>query len=157
MKIFTIEIPIHSFIDVITNSSTSVYVGCHDNTVKFAKELVDDLLKAAGSEKSADDVFTFSIQADFDSERDKIYERLDEYYTEEELEGKDYRAKNDLAKEIFDKMISGEIEKSSSWGQNYDDYDTRTLIIKSKTDDKLSIDLGSRIESIFSIEGVYDG
>ena len=152
-----ILIPIHSFIDVITNSSTSVYVGCHDNSIKFAKELINDLLQAAGSEATADGVFTFSIQADFDTERDKIYSDLSEYYSEEELEGTDYTAKNNLAKAIFDKMISGEIEKSSNWGENYDDYDTRTLIITSKTDDQFSIDLGSRIESIFSIEGGYDG
>jgi len=152
-----IIIPIHSFIDVITNSSTSVYVGCHDNSIKFANELVDDLLKAASSDKLADDVFEFKIQADFDSECDKIYGNLEEYYSEEELEGKDYTVKNALAKEIFNKMISGEIEQLSNWGQNYDDYDTRTLIITSKTDDQFSIDLGSRIESIFSIEGGYDG
>ena len=60
----TIIIPIHSFIDVITNSSTSVYVGCHDNTIKFAKELVDDLLKAAGSDKTSEDIFEFNIQVE---------------------------------------------------------------------------------------------
>lgn len=149
-------IPIHSFIDVITNSSTSVYVGCHSNTVKFAKDLVNDLLKAAGSEKNADDVFIFSIQADFECEHNKIYNNLSEYYEDEELEGLDYTSKNKLAKSIFDKMISGEIEQHNGWGNNYDDYDTRTLLITSKTDDQFSIDLGSSIESIFSIEGGYD-
>lgn len=38
-----ILLPIHCFIDAITNSYTSVYVGCHDNTIKFAKEVIDDL------------------------------------------------------------------------------------------------------------------
>ena len=114
------------------------------------------MLKAASSDKSADDVFIFMIQADFDSEHYKIYNNLSEYYSEEELDGKDYTAKNKLAKTIFDKMISGEIEQHYGWGQNYNDYDTRTLIIKSKTDDQFSIDLGARIKSIFEIEGGSD-
>ena len=148
---------IHSVLDVITNSSTSVYVGCHSNTIKFATEMINDLLKAAGSEKSADDVFEFKINVDYDNESDRIYDNLEEYYSEEELEGKDFTAKGELARIVFDKMCSGEIEQHSGWGESYGGFDDRNLIITSKTDDTFTMNLASKVESIFSIDGSYDG
>jgi len=56
-----ISIPIHSIVDVITNSSTVIYIQTHDKTIEYAKALVNDILKASGSDKSADDVFTFKL------------------------------------------------------------------------------------------------
>ena len=42
-----LEVPMHSFIDVITNSSTEIFVRTHSNTVKLAEELIDEILVAA--------------------------------------------------------------------------------------------------------------
>lgn len=151
-------IPIHSFIDVVTNSSTSIYVGCHDNTIEYAKELIDTLLQVAGSDKKVDDLFTFEIHADFDYECDKIMENLSEYYPESELEDISWDKEKELAKAIFDKMNSGEIEPHDAFGTDGQwDFDTRTLIIKSKENDQLSIDLSQRLQNIFSIEAERDG
>lgn len=102
----TIEIKVHSFIDVITNSSTEIYIGCHDNTVQYAKDLINSILAIAKSDKTADDLFEFEI-------KDPEYE--DEYF------------------------------------------DTRTLIIKTKTEDAITIDLSSQLEKIFDVNARYDG
>ena len=48
----TLRIPIHSFVDVITNSSTVIYTYAGDNSVKICHEAVNEILKVAGSEKS---------------------------------------------------------------------------------------------------------
>ena len=41
---FTLRIPIHSFIDVITNSSTEVYNNAHDKSVEMAKGILAKIL-----------------------------------------------------------------------------------------------------------------
>jgi len=157
MKKFTINIPIHSFIDVITNSSTSVYVGCHGNTIKFATDMIDSLLKAAGSDKTADDIFEFKITVEKSGETEKIWENLSEYYTDSELEGKDNNAKTEMINSVFDKMCSGEIDQHYGWGESYGGFDDRNLIITSKTDEAFVMELASTVESIFQIDGSYDG
>ena len=61
MKQHTIRIPIHSMIDLITNSSTEIFVDS-ESSIKPAKELLAELLRMEGSEKTIDEVFTFSLE-----------------------------------------------------------------------------------------------
>lgn len=60
-------IPIHSFVDLITNSSSEIYVYASDGTVKAVKELINNLLTGVGSDKTADDLFTFDVGIDIDN------------------------------------------------------------------------------------------
>ncbi len=53
----TLFIPIHSFVDVITNSSSEIFVSADDSTAKAVKELINHLLKGVGSPKTSDDLF----------------------------------------------------------------------------------------------------
>ncbi len=72
----------HSFIDVITNSSTSVYVSCHSKSIEFAKELINSILKEAGSDKVAGDLFTFKVykeDEDGDKKEIKNLENIESY------------------------------------------------------------------------------
>ena len=57
----TLIIPIHSFVDLITNSSSEIFVSADENTVKAVKKLIDNILKASGSDKTADDLFEISL------------------------------------------------------------------------------------------------
>ena len=57
----TITIPIHSFVDLITNSSSEIFVSADANTVKAVKKLIDNILKASGSDKTADDLFEIGL------------------------------------------------------------------------------------------------
>ncbi len=55
-----IKIPIHSQIDLITNSSTEIFVNA-ENSVEPCKELVDEILKLQGSDKTCDDIFSLKL------------------------------------------------------------------------------------------------
>jgi len=57
---------VHSIIDVITNSSTEIYTCTHGKTIEYMKELLNSVLKAGGSKKTADDLYDFKIKLDGD-------------------------------------------------------------------------------------------
>lgn len=52
-----IKIPIHSFIDLITNSSSETFTSSDEKTLESIKSLVNRLLIAGGSTKTFDDLF----------------------------------------------------------------------------------------------------
>ena len=64
-------IPLHSFVDVITNSSTVIYTGVQENAIDAMKGIINEVLRAAGSEKTSDDLFEISVLS-----REKIGEEL---------------------------------------------------------------------------------
>jgi len=57
-----IKINIHSLIDVITNSSTEIFVNSHANTIKYFKELIEDLMKCMDVKGKAEDYFEFKLK-----------------------------------------------------------------------------------------------
>ena len=78
-----ITLRIHSFIDIITNSSTEIFVQANDETIKNIKLLVDNILKIGGSSLRCDDIFTMSI-------KEERYAPGDDYYEgEEEIDDED--------------------------------------------------------------------
>jgi hypothetical protein len=52
---------IHSFVDVITNSSTEIFVSS-ENTLTIVKEVLVELLKVMGSDKTVDEVFDIKLK-----------------------------------------------------------------------------------------------
>ena len=54
-------IPVHSFVDLITNSSTEIYIQATTKTVESVKEIINNLLKVNGSGYTADDLFEISL------------------------------------------------------------------------------------------------
>lgn len=57
-----IKINIHSLIDVITNSSTEIFINSHTNTIQYFKELIEDLMKCMDVEGKAEDYFEFKLK-----------------------------------------------------------------------------------------------
>lgn len=57
-----VTLHIHSFIDIITNSSTEIYVSASQYTVDHIKQLVDAILKLGNSDKTCDDLFMVAIE-----------------------------------------------------------------------------------------------
>lgn len=55
-------IPVHSFVDLITNSSTEIYVQANEQTVKTLKELIAEILKVGKSPFFVDDLFEISLE-----------------------------------------------------------------------------------------------
>ena len=76
----TIKIPIHSLIDLITNSSTEIFVDCKAS-VQPAKDLLQELLKLQGSDKNVDEVFEVTLE-----ENGHNIESYIEYYLEDDNE-----------------------------------------------------------------------
>lgn len=58
------KIPIHSFIDVITNSSTEIYVSTHDKSIELMKEFINEIMKSTGHPFEFDDYFEIYIEKD---------------------------------------------------------------------------------------------
>lgn len=55
-------IPIHSFVALITNSSTEIYVAVDQSTIDTIKELVNSLLRLGGcATVTCDDLFDISM------------------------------------------------------------------------------------------------
>jgi len=154
-----IKIPYHSFIDVITNSSTEIYVSADKQSIEMAKEFIDGLLKIAGSDKTFDDLFEAKVEIGYacdywddykeyildelnvkwlDDDDNEIKEVVDEYY--KKLENSDPEII-----EVFSKMVEDDCER----------FMDSTIVLTTKNDDKETIDLASKFRSIFSIDSQY--
>jgi len=57
----TFKLSVHSVIDLITNSSTEIFVD-FSNSIKPVKELVNEFLKVQESDKTCDDIFDIRIE-----------------------------------------------------------------------------------------------
>lgn len=90
----------HSMADIITNSSTEIFIIAGDNTIAGIKELINALFKVAGSETTCDDVFTIEYD----------WERYVDYYFEDDYErfceDNDGDSEN-FIEAIFDESIVG--------------------------------------------------
>lgn len=51
----------HSFVDLITNSSTEIYIEATEKTVESIKALVNIILNLGGSTTTCDDLFTIEL------------------------------------------------------------------------------------------------
>ena len=86
----TITIPIHSFVDLITNSSSEIFVAADENTIKAVRKLIDNILKASGSDKTSDDLFDIGLGyevTDIETYDNKFvtkaeFEKIEEAYQE---------------------------------------------------------------------------
>ena len=143
MRIF-----LHSFSDVITNSSEVIYICPTSKTIDAARKMINYFLKKAGSSKVADDLFTFKLE-------------LDEAYIERIID--DLGDSTDLCDKP-EEVQHEEIRKLVESGKiNPSDYDIDGyfrqdhLIIIPRDDSKDTLDLTSEVEKIFDIEASRDG
>lgn len=160
----TLRVNVHSFVDVITNSSTVIYVQCTNETTKLAKDLIDTILKAANVKQTASDLFEFSIEPNEcfkDSIRYELIDykehiqKIDKYknVTDAEIDKK-YET---IAKDLLDAVSSKKIPEPDGWAENSDGWNQETLVITAKDNSKISIDLAIKIQQIFEIDGQRDG
>ena len=57
-------IRLHSFVDIITNSSTEIYIEATDKTIESLKNIINSILKMGNSTLTADDLFTIELDPD---------------------------------------------------------------------------------------------
>lgn len=157
-----IKIKVHSFIDVITNSSTEIYVSADQGTIKAIKALIDNILKLGNSTLKADDLFTFEIYC----EREREYYiglladnyMSDEQYQEYKQIG--YSVVENLVKEIEALDKKPEWWKSFEDKYDYDDFYDSEMIVKAKDDNpdaEAAAKVLSSLTSLFDIEADYNG
>ena len=51
----------HSFVDLITNSSTELYIEATEKTIESIKNLIDKILQLGDSKLKCDDLFTVEL------------------------------------------------------------------------------------------------
>ena len=57
----TLVVPVHSFVDLITNSSSEIFVSANKGTVTAVKKLVNNLIIAGGGTKTCDELFDIDV------------------------------------------------------------------------------------------------
>lgn len=65
-------IPIHSFVDVITNSSSELFICATKSTIEMVKEIIDSFLMTMGSDKKSTDLFDFKLMVQVNNPNWKI-------------------------------------------------------------------------------------
>jgi hypothetical protein len=78
----TFKIKLHSFVDVITNSSTEIFVRS-EKCIQPAKEMFAELLKLIGENKSVDEIFDIKIDFEDPDDHDYKYDEVNENDLEE--------------------------------------------------------------------------
>ena len=170
-KMKKIRLPIHSFVDVITNSSTVIYVQCHDKTIELAKELINEILEAGDVNKTADDLFEFKLVPNentldlmIDRAYDDICANIKDYFSKEYKKlFKEARQSSTLFsdKEIHEKLTRYLIkEKKEDINKIIDIKDCAIedleLLIVSKTKNSKQLNLSLLFQRIFNVvEGGY--
>jgi len=75
-------IPIHSQVDLITNSSSEIFVSTSKSSCTVVKNLITSILALAGSTKTCDDLFIVEVAECYTDE-----EKYDEvYFTKSEVD-----------------------------------------------------------------------
>lgn len=129
-----VKIPVHSLIDLITNSSTEIFVHS-EKSVEPAKELLQELLILNGSKEKVEDVFDFSIELGRLEEYFEYYLENDEEALTElgidpnEFDNLDWTDRGKKIKEVVKDINEGRKEIPFS----IDKYHVETyLVVKSK-------------------------
>ena len=73
-----ITLKVHSFIDIITNSSTEIYIQASEKTIQSIKTLVNSILAIGESKLTCDEIFTMELKSN--KEEDDEYEDYERYY-----------------------------------------------------------------------------
>ncbi len=154
----SLTIPIHSVIDVITNSSSEIFVAADKSTITAIRKLVDNIIGAAsngeGIGATADDLFTFDV----------VYCCTDGEYEEVYLTKAETKAKRKEIEEITDdqtgKYTAEQIEVAEAWEFNDEDGGGSSVrvAVKDKTN-KSAVAAAkalSDLTSIFQIEATFN-
>jgi len=64
----SIKLNIHSFIDIITNSSTEIYVAASQHTIDSIHKLVNSILGITNSQLKSEDLFDISLDKEDEEE-----------------------------------------------------------------------------------------
>lgn len=157
---------LHSFVDVITNSSTVIYVSINqsEKTIEKIKEFINKILIASESNKTFDDLFYTKITfkniedikdrlADYTDIRDNIIDLLNKE------QKNDYKLIDEMVDkkidELFQEHNSVELEKYMSELNEECGLIEQTLIIYRKDNNEEIINLLELVNLICDIDSAY--
>lgn len=153
------KIKIHSIIDVITNSSTEIYIQADSNTIEKTFELFDIIIKASGSDKSARELFDLRIELGEWDKKNAIesFMKSDDFgLCISESDIREYQLANPKFEDwqVENKLAEKYLHENGLWNDYVDDerYGDDDLIVKLKDSDEDIFDLASKVSSIFHID-----
>lgn len=147
------EINIQSYIDVITNSSTSVYQVAEGNSVSMVEDLIDTILKMGGSGMRCKDVFKIKVVSeDDDRYREYALDALYDYSENEWNEEENYEKYLELQKELDN--VNSQPYDSRDWDRQHELEDS---IIELGQEDGVIRDEESYVEDINEEECYHGG
>lgn len=162
-----LELSLHSAVDIITNSSTVIYTWANGNAAESVKSIINEVLRRAGSDKVADDLF-------------KVYVRLKDSALETvaELAQDDPDALKDDADRAFFEAINNDSDLSwrdglnkgieyikKNWSEEeiaemhasgWNDWDAETVIAVESLDG-IPSNIEYLINNLFHSDGGMDG
>ena len=155
-----LKVKIHSIVDVITNSSTVIYITMKENSIKEMFEIINEILKIADSDKKAEDLFSIEIERNWD-------QILDSFLDDDPVNEKEIKLFEELVKleykeseEYEENVIIPYLKESGRWkafNTNYDGFDYDSwLIVKAKNEDKSTMEFWNKIKNLFNVEATYD-
>lgn len=114
----------HSFVDVITNSSTTIYT-YSKSSIEPAKKLINSFVKLMGYSKTADEMFFIDCFPDFWEKWDDFIERTVENDFDEETESiknMDFHERKEYFEKLKYDIASGAKERPAWIDYEPDDY-----------------------------------
>ena len=152
---------IHSFIDIITNSSTEIYVSVDNSAIQSIKELINGMLAYSNSNKTCDDIFDIKI---IDAKIEEWLEnRLEDFYEEEcsdieDLSINDFEKIKSLFYEKYSKEVVYEMYEDYC-NRTYDYYPRSYISVEVKESSKELEQVANvlnRLRSLFNINASYN-
>jgi hypothetical protein len=139
----TITFKIHSFVDLITNSSSEVFVAASKSTVDTVKEIVNTLLKQSNSTATCDDLFDI----DFVIPKGSYF--INPNYDEDDEDSEEEIC---LKEDVY--SDSPDFAKYREWKSDCENpYIETSLRVKAKNDNPETIKVANLFEKII---GTYD-
>lgn len=159
-----IKCRIHSIVDLITNSSTVIFT--YQNSIKQAKDLVNEVLRLSGSELNADDVFYYGVFCGSDryGEYASDMDTDDQDDVAKEISGLDWEERDKYIDVLKERILRGEIEVPSWWSdaeydETGDSWDPDSYLTLLPKDEKYS-ELANKIKALLNsvtADGGRDG
>jgi len=161
-----LKVKVHSLIDVITNSSTTVFITMNGGAVKGMFDIINEILRVAESDKKAEDLYSVEVDMDWDYLMERFIDGAcdDPKDEKEKVLMDEYDAITDRKEQTnFENgVLLPYVKETGRWkdfSTNYDEveYDTWLVVKPKNEDDKTSMDIWSKIKTLFSVEAYMDG
>ena len=151
------ELKIHSFVSWISNSSTEVYVSPYTDSLDTIRNIINNVLEAAGSDKKADDLYDIYFKMDNPGDAtEKFLEEQGENLSWSELK-EHPKYKEYCNMKIYSTEDARNIVKYTGWDNEWDEQVSTGLSLYIEPKNENGVKLSGLFSDIFGYEVVVDG